>query len=166
VETMSLEREILALLASQRLAVLATQQGGQPYTSLMAFAHTDGLRTLLVATATPTRKFANILEDPRVALLIDSRGDGKGGFEGASALTALGTAVALAKNDPARHRQTFLARHPALTEFLNAGDTVLVMIRVVSYQLVTSFQQVRELHLAYPSSRSAGRAVVPQGDSL
>jgi nitroimidazol reductase NimA-like FMN-containing flavoprotein (pyridoxamine 5'-phosphate oxidase superfamily) len=50
-------RELLAeLFDSQRSAVLATQGGGQPYCSLMAFAATGDLRDLLFATLRATRK--------------------------------------------------------------------------------------------------------------
>ena len=66
-------RAVQELLYSQRLAVLATHAGGQPYTSLVAVAPTPDLTLLLLATTRATRKFANIMADLRVALLIDSR---------------------------------------------------------------------------------------------
>jgi|SRR5208337_3631095 len=60
------------LFATQRSAVLATTENGQPYLSLMAFATTSDLQYLLVATYRATRKYRNIEADSRVALLADT----------------------------------------------------------------------------------------------
>ena len=50
-----MQDHIRALLESQPLAVLSTQRDGQPYASLMAFAHTEDLAMIVVATGTSTR---------------------------------------------------------------------------------------------------------------
>ncbi len=88
----TIAEEIKNLLERQPLAVLATQDNGQPYTSLMAFAFTEDLRFLVFATATSTRKYMNIIEESRVALLIDDRSNNGEDFQKASALTILGEA--------------------------------------------------------------------------
>jgi len=137
-----LQRQIHALLDSQRFAVLATQSGGQPYTSLMAFVVVDGLQTILVATSAATRKLANILVEPRVALLVDNRDNAEKDFQAASSLTVLGSAEPLAEADKQRHQAAFLARHPALYGFLGDPNTVLVKIVVASCILVNRFQEV------------------------
>jgi hypothetical protein len=62
-----------ALLESQRFAVLATDDHGQPFASLMAFAATEDLRHMVILTERTTRKYANLRSNPRVALLIDDR---------------------------------------------------------------------------------------------
>ena len=51
------------LLASQRSAALATQEGGQPYLSLMAFAATPDLKQLIVATDRMSA-FDVVMDDP------------------------------------------------------------------------------------------------------
>ena len=63
------------LLETQRAAALATQEMGQPYLSLMAFAVTPDLKTIILATDRYTRKYANLMVEPRLALLIDNRGN-------------------------------------------------------------------------------------------
>ena len=83
---------ILELLASQRLAVLSTQTQGQPYSNLVAFAVTPDLKYLLFATTRATRKFANLLADSRVSLLLDNRTNEEADFAEAAALTVLGQA--------------------------------------------------------------------------
>ena len=63
-------RHVLSvLLSNQRLAVLSTHSNGQPYASLVAFACSDDLRYLYFVTP---RKFGNLTNDCRMALLVTS----------------------------------------------------------------------------------------------
>ena len=61
------------MFRSQRYAVLATDDHGQPFTSLMAFAATEDLRQIVILTERARRKFSNLKANCRVALLIDDR---------------------------------------------------------------------------------------------
>ena len=71
---------IRGLFASQPLAVLATMMSGQPYTNLVAFCETDDLKCLLFATNRSTRKYDNLVENPQIAMLIDSRANQESDF--------------------------------------------------------------------------------------
>ena len=138
---------IKALLDSQKLAALATQGGGQPYASLMAFAHTDDLHTILIATSKATHKFANIIAESRVALLIDNRTDQRPGDKTPCALTVQGKARQVLENEMELYRSCYLLRHPELAPFLTEPDTALLKITVHHYLLVRHFEQVMELRL-------------------
>jgi nitroimidazol reductase NimA-like FMN-containing flavoprotein (pyridoxamine 5'-phosphate oxidase superfamily) len=140
-------REISRILAGQLLAVLATQQAGQPYASLLAFATSDDLAHLFLATARDTSKFRNILADNRVALLIDDRSNQSADFETATALTVIGTAAETAGLEKEEARTLYLARHPSLSEFIGASGTALLKIAVSRYVLVTRFQEVLVLDI-------------------
>ena len=48
------------LITGQKLAMLATHKGGQPYASLVAFCVSDDLRFLHSATPRAARKFGNL----------------------------------------------------------------------------------------------------------
>jgi nitroimidazol reductase NimA-like FMN-containing flavoprotein (pyridoxamine 5'-phosphate oxidase superfamily) len=136
------------LFLSQRLAVLATQEGGQPHLSLVAFATTDDLGSLIFATSRATRKFANITRDSRVAMLVDDRSNKETDFHGATAVTALGRAdeiKAPEMEDLARH---FLEKHPSLEEFVQSPTSALVKVTVETYYIVSQFQNVTELKLS------------------
>jgi len=63
------------LLKTQPLAVMVTQQGGHPYTSLVAFAASEDLRRIVFVTSRATTKYRNLFDAPCVSLLIDSRSD-------------------------------------------------------------------------------------------
>lgn len=139
-----LRQEIKALLASQRLAVLATSDRGRPYASLVAFAAAGDLHALYFATSRETRKYGNLTAEPRAALLIDSRSNRAEDFQQAAAVTVLGTATELDAEEKKRRSIPFLARHPALREFIEAPATAFFAVRVEKFVYVSRFREVSE----------------------
>lgn len=144
VRTASLEplERLRGLLVEQKLAVLATSEAGRPYTSLVAFAATPDLGALLLATERATRKYANLAAEPRVALLIDSRTHQDSDLHEALAVTALGRAETVEGPEQEALRALLLVRHPQLAGFVRSPTCALVRVRVQSYILVSSFQEV------------------------
>jgi len=146
VETEQQSWESLAkLLREQRLCVLATQDTRGPYASLVAFGHTDDLHTLLFSTSRQTHKYANLSAASQVAILIDDSRNVEEDFHGATAVTAIGRATLVAKDDLVRFRDLFLAKHPGLAVFLRAPTCALIRVDVERYYIVTRFQSVVEL---------------------
>lgn len=135
------------LLSSQKLAVLSTHQSGQPYANLVAFACSDDLKWLYFATARSTRKFANLLEDSRVALLVNSSTNKEADFHEAMAATVVGSAREVLGEERGGALIVYLAKHPYLEEFVRSPTCALVKVSVRSYILVKNFQQVMELHI-------------------
>lgn len=135
------------LFESQRSAVLATLQGGQPYLSLMAFAATPDLKQLLVATERDTKKYANLLAEPRVALLIDNRSNVPADTEEAVAVTVLGRAAEAQPGERKDLLALFLAKHPHLDAFATSPTCALIAVQVDTYLVVQRFQKVRELRI-------------------
>jgi nitroimidazol reductase NimA-like FMN-containing flavoprotein (pyridoxamine 5'-phosphate oxidase superfamily) len=138
------EQDISGLLrdmfASQKVAVLGTSAEGQPYGSLVAFAATGDLERLLFATARSTRKYANLLNDPRVALVVDNRGDLSSGLSNALAVSAMGKAEELRGDEKEQMVEVYLARHPYLADFTGSHEVALFAVRV-EYYVVSSFDQ-------------------------
>lgn len=135
---------VFDLLDSQQLAVLATSRHGQPYTSLVAFAFDADLRRLTFATTRATRKFANLLAEPRVSLLIDNRSHRSSDFREAMALTAFGRAVEVSGHEKQHLLEEYLRRHSGLREFVSAPTCALLQVSVERYALVRRFQDVVE----------------------
>ena len=129
---------------SQKLAVLGTHQGGQPYGSLVAFAATLDLRNLVFGTTRVTRKFANLQSDPRVFMVLDNRSNRVADFRKAVAATALGRAREVRGKEREQLAKMYLAKHPHLKEFVTSPTCALVKIRVDVYYLVWRFQNVLE----------------------
>ena len=140
-------RQELRRLLRERLAVLSTHDEGQPYASLVAFAATEDLTRIVFATSRPTRKYANLSADARVALLVDSRRNEESDFHRAEAVTVIGTVAELTGDERDRYLPLYLDKHPALADFVGAPTCALLCITVERYIRVKNFQRVSELRL-------------------
>lgn len=136
--------KIRHLLSMQQLAVLSTQRDGHPYSSLMAYAYTPDLKSIIVATGKSTRKHQNILQEARVSLLIDNRTNSINDFHEAEALTVLGKTEIIEESDRSEFQILYLNRHPYLEKFLTSPSTAFLKINVYHYLLVSRFQNVME----------------------
>ncbi len=135
------------LFSSQPLAILASQDNGQPYGNVVAFAATDDLRFLLFATARATRKYANITRDPRVALVMDDRTNQKVDFQKAIAVTATGIVEKVKGAEKNHLLKLYLLKHPDLRKFVTSPSCVLLRVKVDTYYVVRRFQKVTALHM-------------------
>jgi nitroimidazol reductase NimA-like FMN-containing flavoprotein (pyridoxamine 5'-phosphate oxidase superfamily) len=146
-ELHSMKKDLQGLFGSQRLAVLATQNQGQPYSSLVAFAASEDLEQLFFATTRATRKYANLSSDPRVAMLIDNRSNEAADFRWAMAVTATGKAGEVEGQEREKVLRIYLAKHPHLEDFVSSPSCALLKIRVERYYVATRFQNVIEVHV-------------------
>jgi nitroimidazol reductase NimA-like FMN-containing flavoprotein (pyridoxamine 5'-phosphate oxidase superfamily) len=141
------KRDLRGLLRSQPLAVLATQNQGQPYASLVAFSSSNDLKSLYFATTRSTRKYANLSVDPRVAMLVDNRSNQTSDFRWAMAATVTGKAKEVEQEERASALDLYLAKHPHLRDFVQAPTCAFCEIRVQTFFVVTRFQNVVEVHI-------------------
>jgi nitroimidazol reductase NimA-like FMN-containing flavoprotein (pyridoxamine 5'-phosphate oxidase superfamily) len=85
-----------------------------------------------------TKKYFNLMENPTVSLLIDTREEEKGRRRiDIKALTVSGEFQTI--NNPEKKdliRSKFLKRHPHLTDFLNDPEAELFSIKIRSFQLL------------------------------
>ena len=139
---------VLARLAaidrSRRHAALATDAGGAPYLSLVAFALAPGGSAVLFATPRGSRKFRNLRANPRVSLLLDTRGERDRDYGNAEAITVVGQARVLRVRSSAWQEagRALHAKHPALAAFLEAETTALVRVEIEEAVHVGGFQRV------------------------
>ena len=132
------------LLRSQRYAVLATDDHGQPFASLMAFAASEDLRQIVVLTERNRRKFTNLKANRRVALMIDDRENKSSDTQDSVAVTAIGEAQDAGSDAGDSLLELFLARHPHLAAFAASPSCAIVTVKVSSYLLVSRFEKVLE----------------------
>mgnify|MGYP001060557722 CR=1 FL=1 len=142
-----LQHAISRLLTGQRLAVLSTCGNKGPYASLIAFHHSSDLRCIYFATPRATRKYANLLHDPRAAFLIDSRTNRREDFQQADAVTVIGRAEEFAEQEKQAAAASYLARHPSLEDFLAEPTTAFFAVRTEQFIFVSSFQEVFEFRV-------------------
>jgi nitroimidazol reductase NimA-like FMN-containing flavoprotein (pyridoxamine 5'-phosphate oxidase superfamily) len=140
-------KSVAELFRSQKLATLSTQHAGQPYASLVAFVASDDLRQIYFATPTTTRKYANLVADSRVAMLINSSTNQTSDFHRAISVTAVGRAKDVTGKNKTRILGQYLNKHPHLEDFVHSPTCALIQVRIDSYYMVKNFQNVTELHL-------------------
>ncbi|MBK9444012.1 MAG: pyridoxamine 5'-phosphate oxidase family protein [Comamonadaceae bacterium] len=141
--SISVKDRIQTLLDATGFAVLATENAGQPHTSLIAITPLDEGQRLVFATYRNTRKFTNLMQNQRVSLLIDGRG-----HEGSSPAFAsfiLGAVGRVQQINVAMHPHLLgahLQKHPDLATFTQAPDCVLLEVVVEAYQVVCGIDDV------------------------
>jgi nitroimidazol reductase NimA-like FMN-containing flavoprotein (pyridoxamine 5'-phosphate oxidase superfamily) len=142
-----LELTAQELLGSQRLAVLATEADGTPYSSLIAFAASPDFGFLVFATPRLTRKFSNLCRNPHVALLVDNRSNREEDFANAAAVTVLGTAREAEGERREDCLALFLGKHPYLASFARSPGCAILRVDVESCHVVNRFQPVTDLQV-------------------
>jgi nitroimidazol reductase NimA-like FMN-containing flavoprotein (pyridoxamine 5'-phosphate oxidase superfamily) len=120
------------------LCVLATVSEGKPHCSLMSYISDEAGDEIYMISHKQTKKYANLMENPFVSLLIDTREKEKGQRRiDIKALTVIGEFQTI--NDPAKKdliREKFLETHPHLGIFLNDAGAELFSIKIKSFQLL------------------------------
>jgi putative heme iron utilization protein len=133
-----------SLLRRSRQGALATlmRGSGDPYCSLVNVAsHCDGSPILLISRlALHTR---NILDDPRVSLMLDERAEGDP-LEGARIMLA-GKAEQAGGAQEAVLRRRYLNAHPSAEAFVNFKDFSFFRIRPTAAHLVAGFGRIVDL---------------------
>jgi general stress protein 26 len=141
-----LQQKVDALLAGQGLGVLATTDpDGHPYASLIAIAGNAANTELYFVTPRATRKFANLVHDSRVALLVNNSVNQPVDFHEAVAATILGNARLLAEDKRAALVDIYLEKHPYLRQFATSPSCAMFAIEITGVTMVQKFQSVSEL---------------------
>lgn len=126
-------------------AVLATDAGGQPYTTLIAYALAKDLKGVVFATPKNTSKYRNILKNSRVSVLIDSRFQTGCDYLNTESVTVIGAAHALRKGGKWTASVNLLKKkHPQLRDFFTSPTTAIIHIDVTHYIHVDRFQRISE----------------------
>jgi uncharacterized protein YhbP (UPF0306 family) len=128
----------------EHFAVLATDDNGRPYTSLVSYAVTPELNRIIFATPRGTQKYKNIMKSKNVALLIDNRTKkGKKTIMEAEAITIVGVARPLRRGKRWDEMAAlFLKKHPGLEGFIRAETTALIIVDALKCIHVGQFQTV------------------------
>jgi heme iron utilization protein len=139
----SVPDRIRALDKKQYFCVLATNDNGQSYTSLISFAVTPDLKRIIFATPKKTSKYKNILKTRNVAILIDNRSSIRKNLMETEAVTIIGTARPVRKGkNRDEFASLFLKKHPDLEEFIQSDDTALIVVEAARGIHVGKFQTV------------------------
>jgi nitroimidazol reductase NimA-like FMN-containing flavoprotein (pyridoxamine 5'-phosphate oxidase superfamily) len=126
------------IVKANDLCVLATVSEGKPHCSLMSYVSDEEGQEIYMISHRQTKKYFNLMKNPTVSLLIDTREEKKGQRRiDIKALTVSGEFQTI--NDPGKKdliHTKFLKRHPQLTEFLYDPEAELFSIKIRSFQLL------------------------------
>ena len=129
-DELQLRKLLKDLFKNQLFAALATQQLARPYSNLIAFAATQDLKDILFITRRQTHKYANLLSNNSVSVLIDNRSNNDADFRNAIAVTAVGMAEEVRDSKKENLLQLYLAKHHSLEKFAHSTESALFRIKV------------------------------------
>ena len=129
-------------LQTSRFGVLATEGDGQPHVSLIAITPVKGFSQLVFATYRDTRKFRNLKNNGKVAVLLSGGDSEIPGLHNGSVVTAVGYAEEIGITTGNAVLQAHVNRHPELMTFIRSADCALIVINVEKYQVVQGIEQV------------------------
>ncbi len=126
------------LVREKDTCVLATTHGDQPHCSLMSYVTDRHCTRLYMVTHRESRKYNNLVANPKVSLLIDTREGAEGvNRNTVKALTVTGIFVTI--GDDAERKDAaarLLAGHPHLRVFLDDQDAEVFAVRITAFQLL------------------------------
>jgi nitroimidazol reductase NimA-like FMN-containing flavoprotein (pyridoxamine 5'-phosphate oxidase superfamily) len=131
--------EIMKTIVKENdLCVLATVSEGKPHCSLMAYSASDDCREIYMVTRKNTSKYINLLENPSVSLLIDTREENAHPLRSSTkALTVNGLFQKTYDEEKRRLiRVRLLETHPFLKQILDHPDAEFLCILVESFLLL------------------------------
>jgi len=131
-----------SLIREKSMCVLATNAGGKPYCSLMAYVADAACEEIYMVTHRATQKYRNMQANPAVCLLIDSRE--KSPRSRVQALTVEGSFQRI--EDATKRMQVgkmLLATNPELSGFIDHSDAEIFCIKIRALLLLNG---LRETH--------------------
>jgi nitroimidazol reductase NimA-like FMN-containing flavoprotein (pyridoxamine 5'-phosphate oxidase superfamily) len=128
-------KKINDLLLRKDSCVLATSDGETPHCSLMAYVAGESGQRLYLVTSRASRKYQNILCQPRVSLLIDTRGEQQ--RELTQAVTITGNCEILQDTaEISEVKANFVRQHPQLADFIRKNDVDVMCVQIDFFLLL------------------------------
>jgi len=130
--------QIETILCENTLCVLCTETAGNPYCSLMTYLLMDDDISVLYLVATrDSRKYQNLLANPRVSVLVDTRQtQGAATTEKIVSVTFSGLFKALTDCEAQRIKLKLATEHLELAEILKNPNSVVFGIQLKSFLLL------------------------------
>jgi nitroimidazol reductase NimA-like FMN-containing flavoprotein (pyridoxamine 5'-phosphate oxidase superfamily) len=133
-------KEMKALAREKNSCVLATIVDAKPYCSLMAYVTNRACTEIYMVTYRQSQKFQNLIANPAVSLMIDTRDTSP--RSAARAMTVEGVFQKI--KDPAKEkkvRRKLLSAHPHLNEFMDHPQAEVFQVTIKSFLLLNGLTQ-------------------------
>ena len=144
--------EMKALAREKNSCVLATIVDSKPYCSLMAYVTNPACTEIYMVTHSHTQKFKNLIANPAVSLMIDTRDTSP--RTAAHALTVAGVFQKISDSAKEKEvRRQLLSDHPHLSEFMDHPEAEVFQINIKSFLLLDGLTRASFEELSDPNIR-------------
>ncbi len=142
-QTESLRR----LFEGQRIASLGTLHQGDPYVSMVPFALLPDASALVIHVSQLSSHTKDMLESPRVSLLVIAPDTGDAPAQARARVTVLGRAEHCTASTPGypAAQEAYLSRFPQAASTFALPDFFLFAIRPLSIRFIAGFAQALTL---------------------
>lgn len=144
-------REKLAeILQFQTIAALATLRQSAPYVSMVTFASAPDLSTIYLHLSRLAYHTRDILDDPRVSLMINERDQGQRNPQTLARVSIMSSAQELGRDSAPylRAKAIYLDKYPEAEMVFQLGDFSIFEIIPVKARYVAGFGQIFNLQHA------------------
>jgi nitroimidazol reductase NimA-like FMN-containing flavoprotein (pyridoxamine 5'-phosphate oxidase superfamily) len=132
--------QMKALARAENMCVLATDAGGKPYCSLMAYVADNACEEIYMVTHRDTHKYRNLMQNASVSLLIDSRRNAP--RTSVQALTVEGVFCKIeSSSEYDRAKAMLLKAHPHLTSFMDHAEAEILRIKIEAFLLLDGLNE-------------------------
>ena len=132
--------EMKAMARNKNICVLATIAGQKPYCSLMAYVTDSACTEIYMVTHRQTQKYQNLIKNPAVSLMIDSRETSP--RTKARAMTVEGIFAKVEDPDILKQiRRKLLTVHPHLEQFMSHPEAEILRIKIKSFLLLNGLTE-------------------------
>eukprot|EP00457_Paulinella_chromatophora_P014362 gb/GEZN01014778.1/.p1 GENE.gb/GEZN01014778.1/~~gb/GEZN01014778.1/.p1 ORF type:complete len:215 (-),score=16.41 gb/GEZN01014778.1/:185-829(-) len=150
--------DVVKLLDSTSLCYLSTSgDDREPHLSLMNFTYVRGEELIIMSSRRDTRKLANILASPKVAILVHNFPQVRSGQRSTDSLsrssseaesctysiTLYGTTSVAEGEDAEHYRQLHLQHNPGSSQFILGQNYAIVLVKVSSASICNNQDKVR-----------------------
>ena len=123
-------KEMKALAREKNTCVLATITDRKPYCSLMAYVTDKACTEMYMVTHRQSKKYQNLIANPAVSLLIDTRDTSP--RSAARAMTVEGVFQKITNPTKEKEaRRILLSAHPHLNEFMLHPEAEVFQIKII-----------------------------------
>ncbi|MFZ2632380.1 MAG: pyridoxamine 5'-phosphate oxidase family protein [Desulfosalsimonadaceae bacterium] len=143
---------ITEVIRTGHLCVLSTISGDRPYSSLMRYMANDRCTEIYLVTHKNTTKYRNLLQNPHVSLLMDTRM--RTAISDIQALSIEGVAFTVADadkqaSDRASIVDRFIHRHPDVAEFVRHPDAAVICVEVHEFLLLNGIRDAHRVKVGH-----------------
>lgn len=140
---MSMEH-CIQMVRENSFCVLSTSKNNLPNSSLMLYLSSEKGDTLYMVTRRGSLKHTNVIENPEVSLLIDTRENIKSSYSHVRALTAYGKASIIEDKEEEEKILTLLTeKHPSLSFFNSMEDACIIKVTVKKFLYLDGIEDAK-----------------------